>query len=62
MVARCAACPEARPVRGPPRPPDVGRRRLAAAADARWRLGQKKTHQQWRWSAMDAPTRQRIAL
>jgi IS1 family transposase len=37
------------------------RRRLEAAADERWSFVQKKAQQQWRWRAMDAPTRQMLA-
>jgi insertion element IS1 protein InsB len=49
-------------VRLPQRPTDVGRRPLAAEADERWRFVQKKANKPWLWIALEAQTRQVMAL
>jgi len=62
MVPCCAACPDALHVQVPARPTDVGLRRLEAEADARWGFGKKKAKKPWIGSAMEATTRQIMAL
>ncbi len=62
MVERFAACPADLHVRVPHRPTDVVLRRLEAEADERWSFVKKKANKQWIWRAMDATTRQIIAL
>ena len=57
MVAGVAAWPEACQAQPPAQPPAGLGARLAAAAEERGRVGQKKAHTHWIWIAMDAKTR-----
>lgn len=54
-VERLAACPEDCQSRLPRRPTAVGRRRLEAAADARWSGVKHKANKPGSWIALDAP-------
>jgi hypothetical protein len=56
------ACPKDLHGPLPARPPAVLWSRLAAEADERWSFVQKKANKQGMWMAMDATTRQSIAL
>jgi insertion element IS1 protein InsB len=62
MGERLAACPEHFHVQLPVRPTDVVIRRLEAEADERWSFVAKKANRQWLWRALDAKTRQVIAV
>jgi insertion element IS1 protein InsB len=62
IVERFATCPDDLHVRLPQRLTDVVLRRLEAEADGMWSFVQKKANKQWSWMAMDAPSRQVIAL
>jgi insertion element IS1 protein InsB len=66
LVGVLLHCVEARPdhlnVDPVRRTQDVVIHRLAVEADARHSLVQKKAHKPWMWIAMDAKTRQVIAL
>jgi insertion element IS1 protein InsB len=62
MVARFAACPDHVHVQRPVSPTEVVIRRLEADAAELWRVGGKKAHQQGRWMALEAKTRQVLAL
>src|SRR5262245_45898275 len=62
MVACFAPCPEHLHTWLPARPAKGWRDQLAAKADARGSVVQKQANQPWSWLAMDAPTRQRMAL
>ena len=62
LVECCTACPEDLHAQPPTRPLAVGMSRLAAEADEMGSFVQKQANQQWIWIAMDAPTRQIIAL
>ena len=62
MGERLAACPDPFHVQLPVRPTDVVIRRLEAEADERWSFVAKKANRQWLWRALDAKTRQVIAV
>jgi hypothetical protein len=62
MVECFTACPDDLHVAFPAHPTAVGLSRLEAEADAMWSFVQKKANKQWIWIAMDATTRQIIAL
>jgi hypothetical protein len=62
MVERLTACPDHLHAQHPTRPTVVVMSRLEAEADERWSFVQKKANTQWIWIAMDATTRQIIAL
>ena len=59
-VERLAACPEDCQRWLPRRPTAVGRRRLEAAADARWSGVKHKANKPGSWIALDATTRQNL--
>ena len=58
MVKCFAACPAHVHVQLPGSPTEVVIRRLEAEADELWSCVGKQANQPWRWSAMDAKTRQ----
>jgi insertion element IS1 protein InsB len=62
MVECFAACPDHLHAQLPNSPTDVVLLRLEAEADELWSFVQKKANKQWIWIAMDAKTRQVIAL
>ena len=62
MVECFTACPEDLHVQLPVQPTAVLLSRLEAEADEMWSFVQKKANKQWIWIAMDATTRQIIAL
>jgi insertion element IS1 protein InsB len=62
LVAGFTACPDHVHAPIPAPPTAVLLSRLAAAADARWRFVHKKANKPGIWLAMDATTRQIIAL
>ena len=62
MVERFAACPDHLHVRLPANPSHVLIYKLEAEADDMWSFVQKKVNTQWIWLAMDAKSRQIIAL
>ncbi len=62
MVACFAAWPDHLHVKLPTRPSTVMIHKLEAAADAMWSVVEKKENKSWIWIAMDAKTRQIIAL
>jgi insertion element IS1 protein InsB len=62
MVECFASCPDHLHVRPPASPDKVLIYQLEAEADEMWSFVQKKANKQWIWLAMDASTRQIIAL
>jgi insertion element IS1 protein InsB len=62
MVERFAACPDHLHAQLPVSPTEVVIRQLEAEADEMWSFVQKKANKQWIWIAMDAKTRQIMAL
>jgi insertion element IS1 protein InsB len=62
MVECFAACPEDLHAQRPSQPTAIVLSRLEAEADEMWSFVQKKANKQWIWIAMDAMTRQIIAL
>jgi insertion element IS1 protein InsB len=62
MVECFAACPDHLHVRRPAGPTEVVIHQLEAEADAMWSFVGKKANKPWIWIAMDAKTRQVIAL
>ena len=62
MVECLTACPDDLHAQLPARPTAVVMSRLEAEADAMWSFGQKQANTQGIWIAMDAMTRQIIAL
>jgi insertion element IS1 protein InsB len=62
MVECFTACPDHLHAQFPTQPTAVLLSRLDAEADEMWSFVQKKANKQWIWIAMDATTRQIIAL
>jgi insertion element IS1 protein InsB len=62
MVECFATCPDHFHARLPARPAKGWVDQLEAEADARWSFVPKKAHKHWMWLAMDATTRQIMAL
>ena len=62
MVECFTACPDDLHAQLPAHPTAVLLSRLEAEADEMWSFVQKKANKQWIWIAMDAITRQIIAL
>jgi hypothetical protein len=62
LVEGVTACPDDLHVERPVRPTAVGLSRRAAEADERWSFVPKQANQPWLWIAMDATTRQSMAV